>query len=90
MPGWLMEELAATCAPEDRLSDQPVFPQASEDGLRNAMQRACRAAGIPVYSPHDLRHRRITIWHHEEMPTKEIQGRVGHAQASTTLDVYDT
>ena len=83
-----MQEIAITCAPEDRLSDRSVFPRVSEDGLRNAMLRACRAAEIPIYSPHDLRHRRITIWHHAGMPTKEIQGRVGHARASMTLDVY--
>jgi integrase len=88
VPGWLMDEIAVTCVPEDRLSDLSVFPHVNEDGLRNAMLRACRGAGIPVYSPHDLRHRRITIWHHAGMPTKQIQERVGHAKASVTLDTY--
>ena len=86
--GWLMDETAASCPMEDRLPDRPVFPRVSEDGLRNAVLRACRSAGIPTYSPHDLRHRRITIWHHAGMPTKEIQGRVGHSRASMTLDTY--
>lgn len=88
VPAWLMAELAESCAPEDRLKDRLLFPRVNEDGLRNAMLRACRAAGVPVYSPHDLRHRRITLWHHSGMPTKEIQGRVGHSRASMTLDVY--
>lgn len=88
VPAWLMDEIAATCPAEDRLADRPLFPRVSEDGLRNAMLRACRGAGVPGYSPHDLRHRRITIWHHGGMPVKEIQERVGHSRASVTLDVY--
>ena len=88
VPGWLMDEIAAGCPPEDRLPGRSVFARVTEDGLRNAMLRACRDAGIAVYSPHDLRHRRITLWHHAGVPTKEIQERVGHARASVTLDVY--
>jgi integrase len=88
VPEWLMDEIGASCALEDRLPDRRVFLRVDEDGLRNAMLRACRTAQIPVFSPHDLRHRRITIWHHGGMPTKEIQQRVGHARKSETLDVY--
>ena len=88
VPPWLMDEIADSCPLEDRLPDRPVFERVTEDGLRNAMLRACRVAEIPGYSPHDLRHRRITIWHHAGLPTKTIQDRVGHSRASTTLDVY--
>jgi integrase len=65
-----------------------VFQRVDEDGLRNAMIRACRQAGIVVYSPHDLRHRRISLWHHQGVPLRVIQERVGHARASMTLDTY--
>jgi integrase len=88
VPEWLMEEIEATCPLEDRLPDRKVFARVDEAGLRNAMLRACRTAKIPVYSPHDLRHRRITIWHHAGIPMREIQERVGHSRASITLDVY--
>jgi integrase len=88
VPEWLMDEVESSCPLEDRLPDREVFPRVDEAGLRNAMLRACRAAGVPVYSPHDLRHRRITIWHHTGVPWKEIAGRVGHSKASMTLDVY--
>lgn len=88
VPAWLMDELEAVCPLEDRLPDRHVFPRVDEAGLRNAMLRACRTARIPVYSPHDLRHRRITIWHHVGVPMREIQERVGHSRASITLDVY--
>jgi integrase len=88
VPAWLMDELDASCAREDRTPQRKVFERVDEDGLRNAMLRACRTAGIPVYSPHDLRDRRITIWHHAGVPVKEIGERVGHTRASMTLDVY--
>ncbi len=88
VPAWLMDEVEASCPLEDRLPDRHVFQRVDEAGLRNAMLRACRTARIPVYSPHDLRHRRITIWHHAGVPMREIQERVGHSRASITLDVY--
>lgn len=88
LPPWLMDEIAATCPNEDRTPDRPVFPVASEQALRNTMARACRMAEIPLYSPHDLRHRRITLWHFTGVPVREIQERVGHARASVTLDRY--
>lgn len=31
--------------------------------FRTAITRACRAVGIPTFSPHDLRHRRASLWH---------------------------
>ncbi len=88
LPAWLMDEIAASCPLEDRDPERKVFLRVDEEGLRMAMRRACTTAAIPLYSPHDLRHRRITIWHHAGVPPKEIGARVGHARASMTLDVY--
>jgi len=65
-----------------------VFPGVTDDQLRRAMARACKTAEISSYSPHDLRHRRITLWHYEGIPAREVQDRVGHAWLSTTLDTY--
>lgn len=45
-------------------------------------------AGIPNFSPHDLRHRRVTIWHHEGIPARVLAERAGHSKASMTLDTY--
>jgi integrase len=56
--------------------------------VEKVMARACAAAGIPHYHPHDLRHRRITLWHGQGIPAREIGERVGQRQISTTLDVY--
>jgi integrase len=37
----------------------------SADRLRTAIARACRAAGVPAFSPHGLRHRRISLLHRQ-------------------------
>ena len=52
------------------------------------MLRACKTAGIPHYSPHSLRHRRITCWHQSGVVARELAERAGHARASMSLDVY--
>lgn len=88
VPGWLMIHVAATVPREDRTETRRVFPNLTEDAARNAMARACRTAGIPIYSPHDLRHRRTSLWHNQGVPFKELSERIGHVRASMTLDVY--
>jgi integrase len=56
--------------------------------MRDPIGRASRAAGLPLYSPHDLRHRRGSLWHAEGMPARELAERMGHSKASMSLDVY--
>jgi integrase len=75
-------------AREDRDPDSPLFPIGSADRLRMAISRACRDAGVPVFSPHDLRHRRISLLHHQGMSWAEIGARVGQRNLSTTADIY--
>ena len=82
------EEIGVLVAVEDRLADVPVFAGVTDDQLRRAMASACKLAGVPSFSPHDLRHRRITLWHYAGVPLRDIQERVGHSWASTTLDTY--
>lgn len=41
-----------------------------------------------TYHPHDLRHRRITIWHQSGVPARELAERAGHSRPSMSLDVY--
>jgi integrase len=55
--------------------------------MREAIGRASRAAGLPLYSPHDLRHRRGSLWHTSGMPARELVERMGHSKASMSLDV---
>jgi len=65
-----------------------VFAGTTTNGLQNAMARACKLAGVPHFSPHDLRHRRLTRWHHDRVPVRVMAEWAGHSRASTTLDVY--
>jgi integrase len=88
LPEWLMDAIQATCPLEDRVADRKVFQGITEASAYQAMLRACNTAKIPRYSPHDLRHRRITRWHQSGVPARELAERAGHARASMSLDVY--
>lgn len=88
VPGWLMELLEESCPLEDRTAERRVFPGFTPDVAKNVMARACKAAEIPHFHPHDLRHRRLSLWHGQGVPAKELAARAGHSRASMTLDVY--
>ena len=47
----------------------------------------CRRAGLDV-TPHQLRHAYATLLFEAGIPEKTAQGLLGHAQISTTMDVY--
>ena len=88
VPPWLMDALLEMVPPDDRGSGRRLFPDLQEGTMRDAMSRACRSASIPSYSPHDLRHRRGSLWHASGMPARELAERMGHSKASMSLDVY--
>src|SRR5207247_7964493 len=48
---------------EDRVPERRVFQGFGGDRFRTALTRGCTAAGVPSFSPHDLRHRRISLLH---------------------------
>jgi integrase len=56
--------------------------------LRSAIARACKASGTPTWSPHDLRHRRISLWHRQGETWALIGARVGQRSLSVTADTY--
>lgn len=66
---------------EDRDLDRQVFAGFGADRLRTAIARACKAAGVPAFSPHDLRHRRATLWHLSGRPIVEAAAWLGHSPA---------
>jgi integrase len=88
LPEWLTDQLAALCPLEDRTPDRRVFQGLTDSGVRDSMRRACIAAEIPHYHPHDLRHRRATIWHHGGMPARELAHRGGWSRTTVPLEVY--
>jgi integrase len=75
-------------AREDRDAAAPLFADVTGDRLRTAIGRACRDAGVPRFSPHDLRHRRISLWHRQRVSWAEIGERVGQRNLMTTANTY--
>lgn len=65
--------------PEDREPDAPVLPEFGEARFRTALTRACKATGTPHFSPHDLRHRRASLWHLEGVPVAQAATWLGHS-----------
>jgi integrase len=89
LPEVLAEAVERTLGPrEDRDSEARLSPNVGADRLRTAIARAARAAGVPVFSPHDLRHRRISLLHRQGRSWAEIAGFVGQRKLSVTSDVY--
>ena len=73
---------------EDRTPDARLFAGSGADALRTSAAKACRAAGVPLFSPHDLRHRRISLLHLRGVPWARIGEFVGQRNLSVTADVY--
>jgi integrase len=88
VPEWLMQELDALCPPDDRTPERRLFPGMTRSAAGSAMRRACTAAGIALYSPHDLRHRYASIKVAEGVPVTQLAEQLGHARKSLTLDTY--
>jgi integrase len=87
-PETIFAAVAALVAREDRVPDRPVFQGFGGDRFRTALQRACSAAGVPSFSPHDLRHRRVSLLHLAGVPWARIGEAVGHDDLVTTARTY--
>jgi integrase len=73
---------------EDRNPDSQVFAGFGAERFRTALARACRDTGTPLVSPHDLRHRRVSVWHRAGVSWAEIGSWVGQRSLSVTADTY--
>ena len=80
---------------EDRYPDARLFAGSGADALRTSIGKACRAAGVPLFSPHDLRHRRISLLHRRisllhlrGVPWARIGEFVGQRSLSVMADTY--
>lgn len=78
-PQTLMERVSGLLPRDDRTADRRVFDGVTGDRLRTAITRACTAAGVPAFSPHDLRHRRATLWHLGGVPAATASAWLGHS-----------
>jgi integrase len=88
VPPELFQAVTALVAREDRASERRVFQGVTADRLRTAIGRACKAAGVPSFSPHDLRHRRISLLHLGGVPWARIGEHVGQRDLSVTANTY--
>jgi integrase len=75
-------------AREDRDPAAPLFAGVTADRLRMEIGRACRDAAVPRFSPHALRHRRISMLHRQGVSWAEIGERVGQRSKLVTADRY--
>jgi integrase len=87
-PPLLYEHVLALCARDNRHPERRVFEQVTGDRLRTALARACTAADVPLISPHDLRHRRVSLLHLGGVPWARIGEQVGHDDLVTTARTY--
>jgi integrase len=58
--------------------------------LTKAFTRKAKAVGLPSLSLHGLRHSYASNALRAGVPVEVVSGRIGHAQVSTTLDIYVT
>ena len=61
---------------------------ATPDALQRALDAACSRADVPRITLHGLRHSMAAVAATEGVPIKVLQEIMGHAQYSTTADVY--
>jgi integrase/recombinase XerC len=74
--------------PEGVADDRRVF-EVTESMVSHAMGKACEAAKIRHYSPHDLRHLHASrLLHDQVLSPAQIAARLGHATALITLGTY--
>jgi integrase len=82
-----MARVDGLCPDDDRSSERRLF-DLGPSALRSGMERACKSAGLAIYSPHDLRHRYISLQIKRGVPITDVAAQVGHSRKSLTLDTY--
>jgi integrase len=59
-----------------------------QPAIADALKVACHKAGVPVLTPHEIRHTGATIADREGVNPKIISQRLGHSDVATTLRLY--
>jgi integrase len=89
LPDVLADAVEATLPPrEDRDPAARLFASSGADALRTSIAKACKAAAVPLFSPHDLRHRRISLLHLRGVPWARIGEFVGQRNLAVTANTY--
>lgn len=87
-PPELLDEIVDLCSLEDRARDRKVFDRLTDAVIYKDCVLACRDAGIAHYHPHDLRHRRISLWIAHGIDVVTVKTWAGHSRASISTDTY--
>ncbi|HVR13494.1 MAG TPA: hypothetical protein VMS41_06925 [Gaiellaceae bacterium] len=83
----LAEALETKIGPrEDRDPNALLFAGSGADALRTSIAKACKAAAVPLFSPHDLRHRRISLMHLRGVRWARIGEFVGQRNLAVTAN----
>jgi integrase len=88
VPPTLFQAVRELVPRDDRTAERPVFQGFGGDRFRTAITRACTATGVPAFSPHDLRHRRISLLHLGGVPWARIGEHVGQRNLAVTANTY--
>jgi integrase len=88
VPELVFAAVLELCPRDDRVGKRRVFQGTTADRLRTAIGRACTAAGVPAFSPHDLRHRRISLLHAQHVSWARIGELVGQRNLAVTANTY--
>lgn len=70
--------------PESYVFESPRGGCYGETAVRNAVVRACKAAGIPQWHPHQIRHAALRSIRSSGHDLDAAQGLAGHASRATT------
>jgi integrase len=71
----------------DPARNQNPSPYSQRD-VQCGLRRACKAAGLEVRNPHDLRHTYATILLMAGVSPAYVQKQLGHSSISMTVDIY--
>ncbi len=93
VPDGVLDALAAHMAVYEPGPLGVIFTDGKGDPIRrNALghvwRRAAVKAGVEGFTPHDLRHYAASVMIDQGASVKAVQRHLGHASATTTLDVY--
>lgn len=67
-----------------QISGEPLHP----DSVTTWLDRFSRRHGLPHINPHAFRHTMASMLYYNGMDSVSISKRLGHAQVSTTADIY--